>query len=79
MKAIVDLDHSQRYLRAIVMHSSLGGPHVFLSGAQVLYMSSSLELRSSTGSHRDQLDDYASAAYASSIDGEVLAPSFAAR
>ena len=67
MKAIVDLDHSQKYHRAIAMRPSLEGPHV------------SLELTSSTGEHREQLDDSADAADASSTVGEVLAQSSAAR
>ena len=37
MKAIVDLDHSQRYHRAISARPHLEAPHVFLPGAQVYY------------------------------------------
>ena len=37
MKAIVDLDHSQRYHRAISARPHLEGPHVFLPGTQVYY------------------------------------------
>ena len=42
-------------------------------------MSSPLELRSSTGSPREQLDGSADAVDTSSTAGEVLAPSSAAR
>ena len=39
----------------------------------------SLDLKSSTGRHREQLDDFADAADASSTAGEVLAQSSAAK
>ena len=56
MKAIVDLDHSQRYHRAIAMRPSLEGPHVFLPGAQVFYWQAQGAAGRFRGRRRRQFD-----------------------
>ena len=56
MKAIVDLDHSQRYHRAISARPSLEGPHVFLPGAQVYYWQAQGAAGRFRGRRRRQFD-----------------------
>ena len=56
MKAIVDLDHSQRHHRAIAMRPSLERPHVFLPGAQVFYWQAQGAAGRFRGRRRRQFD-----------------------
>ena len=56
MKAIVNLDHSQRYHRAIAMRPNIEGPHVFLPGAQVFYWQAQRAAGRFRGRRRRQFD-----------------------
>ena len=56
MKAIVDIDHSQRYHRAIASRPSLQGHQVYLPGAQVYYWQAAGSKGKLKGRRRRQQD-----------------------
>ena len=56
MKALIDLDHSQRYHRAIAARPNLRGHQVYLPGAQVYYWQAQGAKNKMKGRRRRQHD-----------------------